>query len=174
MPMQQNMDIGCFCGRGRGAGCACACDGRGRGCEGFSLYVVCGAPLSTATGAGFGFLLCLFFSFCDSTSSRPSLSARVSIEVRSCMMLFCDCGCVFPSETFAWSLCCQQKTSGIRSGLREPSLPYRSFAAPGAATMARRHGRPEPVTPRQVVSTFLESERARRDSGVLGMNGILV
>ena len=40
--------------------------------------------------------------------------------------------------------------------------------------MARRHGRPEPVTPRQVVSTFLESERARRDSGVLGMNVILV
>lgn len=40
--------------------------------------------------------------------------------------------------------------------------------------MARRHGRPEPVTPRQVVSTFLESERARRDSGVLGMNGILI
>lgn len=37
----------------------------------------------------------------------------------------------------------------------------------------RRHGRPLLVRPRQVVTGFLESERERRDSGVLGIYGIL-
>ena len=41
------------------------------------------------------------------------------------------------------------------------------------AARARRHGRPDAVMPRQVVAGFFESERGRRDSGVLGMKGMV-
>ena len=40
--------------------------------------------------------------------------------------------------------------------------------------MARLQGRPSPVMPLHVVAGFLESDRGRRDSGVFGMEGMVV
>lgn len=77
----------------------------------------------------------------------------------------------------AWSLCCQQYRSGLPgSSRRRRSARFRGGwgEEPGDAARGRLHGRPPPVTPRHVPSEFLESERASRDSGVLGMNGIVV
>lgn len=98
-----------------------------------------------------------FFRF--PTSRTPRRSTNESTLVRSGIVSCCSpCG---EAWTY-WSLCCQQNASGPRIDT-EPT-PFE---------IARRHGRPLAVRPEHVAAGFLESERARRDSGVRGMKGIL-
>lgn len=123
-------------------------------------------------GLGLLFTLCwpdflgrgLFFFSCRSTS--PNLSASVSrlvlpssIGVAVALGPGLEC-----ADMLAWSLCCQQYRDSSRgSGFRD-----------GCWAMGRRHGRPLEVMPRHVEEAFLESARARRDSGVLATKGIVV
>jgi hypothetical protein len=98
-----------------------------------------------------------FFRF--PTSRSPRRSTNESTLVRFGTVSCCSpCGEVW---TY-WPLCCQQYASGPRIGTEHATLE-----------IARRHGRPLAVRPQHVAAGFLESERARRDSGVRAMKGIL-
>ena len=76
-------------------------------------------------------------------------------------------------------MCCQQYASSVRSTVVEASLLCLPFELAPAKVDAvglailRLHSRPADVRPAHVPAGFLESKRARRDSGVLGMNGIV-
>lgn len=126
------------------------------------------------------------------TSKNPSRSTNVSTLVRSLISttLFSRPAPLDPPSTpdlAAWSLCCQQKNAVASPFARcSPSADTKSNTQlipagdargdgeeRGEAARARRHGRPADVMPLQVVAGFLESERARRDSGVWGMKGIV-
>lgn len=120
-------------------------------------------------------LLCpLRFSlvFCG-RSIKPSLSASVSRLDRCSRMGWTvrrgpglDC-----AERLACSLCCQQyRFSPPRSGFTGRAGGARE--AEGERAIGRRQGRPLEVMPRQVDPASFESERPRRDSGVLATKGI--
>jgi len=120
------------------------------------------------------FLLCLRSCFC-SISSKPSLSINVSTLVRSlildCFMFLGEAGRL----AACWSLCCQQYESGV-DGLSPGLRTLRGLAAGldcADFESGRLHGTPFAVRPRHVEAGFFESDRARRDSGVPGMNGIV-
>ncbi|TLD25053.1 hypothetical protein PspLS_05925 [Pyricularia sp. CBS 133598] len=104
------------------------------------------------TSAAAGLLEC----FCV-TSSSPRRSASVSMLVRSSSIGYRDSSLGSSTRRLL-----RRRRGGVE-GADDPSEP---------AANGRRHARPLDVMPRQVVEGFLESLRARRDSGVLGMNGI--
>lgn len=107
--------------------------------------------------------------FFSSKSTRPSLSARVSILVRSSRIDFMPRlgPGLDTAECTACSLCCQQyKLSSARSSLES----LRGGVFPEATD--RRQGLPAEVMPRHVELGSLESDRARRDSGVLATKGM--
>lgn len=72
------------------------------------------------------------------------------------------------AEAEAWSLCCQQYRSGSL-GSSTLSLFFFDFGLGEPESRGRLHGRPLPVTPRHVVSGFLESDLLTIDSGVLAV-----
>ena len=115
---------------------------------------------------------CFSFAPCCKFT-RPSLSASVSRLDRASKM-----GWAFALgpgldwvERLACSLCCQQyrlSSLGSSFGVRRMDT-----GAAAARAMDRRHARPLEVMPQQVELGSRESERPRRDSGVLATKGIV-
>lgn len=106
----------------------------------------------------------------------PNRSAKVSMLVRPPNMgLFDSCGPgVDCADRAAWSLCCQQyRASSDRSLARSLALIRALVAGDSSSTIERLHGRPLDVRPWHVDAGSLESDRPRRDSGVLAKTGIL-
>lgn len=152
-----------------------AATGRGRGFSGTSsmgtlkqhscnvlrLRSLSLKPCGYRCFGGRGLDLCFF----SSRSTRPMRSASVSRLVRfSFSRIGRNAGPGLDrAEWLACSLCCQQYSVS--------SDGSRRLRTEGVT--ARRHARPADVMPRHVEDGFLESERARRDSGVLATKGIV-